>query len=93
MTGKKQAFIAAKNRYVPHLMLEIMIGVTITIKKLKSQFEQVESALALARVLIGLISAGYSLLDKELASNDLINYLIKMTYQGRGNHVAPKLAM
>lgn len=30
----------------------------MTIKKLKSQLEQVESALALARVLIGLISAG-----------------------------------
>lgn len=33
----------------------------MTIKKLKSQLEQVESALALARVLIGLISAGYNL--------------------------------
>lgn len=32
----------------------------MTMRKLKSQFEQVENALALARVLTGEISAGYN---------------------------------
>lgn len=39
-------------------MFVIMMGVIITIKKLKSQLVHVETALALARVLMGLISAG-----------------------------------
>ncbi len=58
MTGRKQALTTAKKRYVPQPMLPIMMGVIMTIRKLKSQLLQVESALALARVLIGLISAG-----------------------------------
>jgi hypothetical protein len=37
-----------------------MIGVTMTMRKLKSQFVHVEIALAFALVLIGEISAGYS---------------------------------
>ena len=60
MMGMKQALTTAKNRYVPHEMDEIMTGVTMTIRKLKSQLEQVETALALARVRRGLISAGYN---------------------------------
>jgi len=35
-----------------------MMGVIMTIRKLKSQLEQVEKALALARVFMGFISAG-----------------------------------
>ena len=45
----------------------------MTIKKLNNQLVQVDSAFALARVLIGEISAGYN--------------------QGKGSHVAPKLAI
>lgn len=41
-------------------MLLIMIGVTMTMRKLSSQFVQVEITLALALVLIGEISAGYN---------------------------------
>jgi hypothetical protein len=37
-----------------------MMGVTMTMRKLKSQFVHVEIALAFALVLIGEISAGYS---------------------------------
>ena len=60
MTGKKAALMTAKTRYVAQPMLLSMTGVIMTTRKLKSQFEHVETALALARVLIGLISAGYS---------------------------------
>lgn len=41
-------------------MLAIIIGVIMTIRKLKSQLVQVDTALALPRVLMGFTSAGYS---------------------------------
>ena len=58
MKGKKQALMTAKIRYVPQGMWEVMMGVIMTMRKLKSQLEQVETALALARVFIGETSAG-----------------------------------
>lgn len=39
-------------------MLAIMMGVTMTMRKLNSQFVHVDTALALARVLMGFTSAG-----------------------------------
>ncbi len=58
MIGMKHALKIAKKRYVPQEILAIMTGVTMTIRKLNSQFEQVDTALARARVRSGLISAG-----------------------------------
>lgn len=43
---------------MPQWMWSMRMGVIITIRKLKSQLLQVERALAFARVLRGLISAG-----------------------------------
>ena len=52
--------MAANSRYVPQEIFSIRIGTIMTTAKLKSQLVQVDTALALARVLMGLISAGYS---------------------------------
>lgn len=53
-----KALITAKTMYVRYPMLAKAGGVTITTIKLKIQFAVVEMALAGARILRGVISAG-----------------------------------
>jgi hypothetical protein len=54
------ALITAKMMYVWYPMVENATGVTMTTMKLKAQFAVVDMAFAGARMLKGVISAGYS---------------------------------
>jgi hypothetical protein len=67
-------FIAAKKAYVPHPIVSNIGPVAMTTKKLNSQFEAVERALAGARILRGVTSAGYSqVIPNHPIENQVLN--------------------